>query len=370
MSTTMPEFEMPDVVPPPPVAADAAAPPARASDPASPTETGAHLPAIVGATELTAEPDPLAAPVPAPRPRIVWRHVLAAALVGAILGAGVPAAVQAVDRAAAAAEIEGVRSLAADYLAAIAEGRADDATALAPSDARRPLAPPNVLAAARPIERTEVRLVHLEGDQGSVEVRYRAGGSDVFRTLDVERRDGRWSIATTLLEEVNVYSSDDRSTLIIAGTTVESGRVLLYPGTYVPDSDAGPVLVSRAESFVVDGDPRTPTETYRMSDLAPELSELAMEHALAAVAECQRADSCEVPDGEVVRATDQVHIVFSDLERGRLDLSVPLTQDSPTGMWLELQMRLSVDADGRPLDWLCGRPGQFDGDLSPCPAIG
>lgn len=357
MSTEMPEFEMPDVVPPPL--------PAPGPGTLAPT---AAAPTAVGETELTAEPALEAPPIPS-RPRVVWRHVLAAALVGVIAGAAVPAALQAFDRAAAAAEIDGVRSLATDYLTAIAEGRADDATALAPSAARTPLAPAPVLAAARPIERTEVRLVHLDGDRGSVEVRYRVGGSDTFGSLDVERRDGRWQLATTLVEPVSVYSSDDRSTLTIAGMTVESGRALLYPGVYVPESDAGPVLVSRAESFVVDGDPRSPTETYRMSELAPELSELAAAHALAAVAACQRADACEVPAGETLRTTDQVHVVFSDLERGRLDLSVPLSPESPTGTWLDLQVRLSVDADGRPLDWLCGRPGRFDGDLSPCPAI-
>lgn len=372
MSTTMPDFEMPAVVPPPPV--DLAGAP-RGDPPASigTAVPGTGAATVVGATELTAEPEAMGPPPAAPRPRVAWRHVLAAALVGAVVGAGVPATVQAVDRAAAVAQVESLRALAYDYLTAIAERRADDASALVPvtEGPRAPaLAPAAVLASARPIERQEVRLVHVDGDAAAIEVRYRAGGSDVFRTLDAERAEGHWRITTSLAETLNVYSMDDRSLLTIAGSSIESGRVLLYPGVYVPESSAGPVLVSRAESFVIDGDPGTPTEAYSSSELAPPLAELATAQAVASVAECQRGGACPEAEGAVLDGVDYVHVTFSDLEQGVVDLSVPLSSASPAAPWLEVHVRLTVDPDGQPLSWLCGRPGHYEADLAPCPTIG
>ncbi|MBO1770397.1 hypothetical protein [Agrococcus sp. TF02-05] len=369
MSTTMPEFEMPEVPPPAGPPADASPAPAVAS--IGPASTAADVSAVLGATELTVESAPVAS-APAPRPRVVWRHVLAAGLVGALVGAGVPATVQALDRAAAAAEVDGLRSLAEDYLTAIAERRADDATSLVPlvrQADRAVAAPAALLASARPIERQEVRMVHIDGDVGSVEVRYRVAGQDVERSLEAERVDGRWQLLTSLAERASVQPYDEVSASI-GGIDLDGRDLRLYPGTYALDRVEGPVLATGGERFVVDGDPQSPTEIWVQHELVPDLAALASDYAIAAAAACQLDRSCAIPEGALLGAQDGVHVQWR-MASGPIVLGVPLMATTgATSEWLEMQVQLTVDAEGTPVLWECGRPGTFDAALVPCPALG
>lgn len=361
----MPDFEMPEV--PPPSGPPAAASPDGAGEAIGRPATAADASTLVGATELTVEPAP-AAPAPAPRPRIVWRHVLAAALVGAVIGAGVPATVQALDRAAATAEVDGLRSLAEDYLAAIAERRADDATRLVPLARPAIAAPAALLASARPIEQQEVRMVHIDGEAGSVEVRYRVAGQEVERSLEAERVDGRWQLLTSLAERASVQPYDEVSASI-AGVGLDGRDVRLYPGTYALDRVEGPVLTTGGERFVVDGDPRSPTEVWVQHELVPDLAALASDYAIAAAAACQLDRSCAIPEGALLGAQDGVHVQWR-MPSGPIVLGVPLMATSgATSEWLEMQVQLTVDAEGTPVLWECGRPGTFDAALAPCPAL-
>jgi hypothetical protein len=375
VSMTMPDFEMPDFERPDEVPAPPVGEPDRGArprvDPASVAVAapGSVAPAIVGASELTAEPgDP--APRPAARPRVVWRHVLAAALVGALVGAGVPATVQALDRAAAAADLDGLRSLAEDYLTAIAERRADDATALAPLTLRgRPAvtAPAALLASARPIEQREVGVVHVDGDIGSVAVRYRVGGGEVERTLEAERVDGAWRLLTSLAEGVSVQPYDE-VTASIASIELGGQSLRLYPGSYALDRVEGPVLATGGERFVVDGDPRTTTEIWVQHELVPELAALASDHAIAAATACQLARSCSIPEGALLGAQQGVHVQWVTTS-GPIVVGVPIIASSgATTEWFEMQLRLTVDADGSPVLWECGMPGSVDAVFAACPA--
>ena len=99
----MPEFEMPPEVDPPPRPALCSPATGVAEQPAAYEPTGE------GRVE---------------RPRPAWRHLLIACLIGVLAGAAVPAAVQGFERSAVAARVDSRRSLASDYLTAIAEQRA------------------------------------------------------------------------------------------------------------------------------------------------------------------------------------------------------------------------------------------------------
>lgn len=333
----IPEFEMPPEVSRP-----------------EPVGAARDAPRVDGAASAPALEEP--APAPVERRRIGWRHVIAAGVVGALVGAAVPATLQALDRAAVADDVERLRAVAADYLAAVAERRADEATELVPlmqGTEAAAIAPAELLAAARPIEQPEVRLVHIDGDVGTVE----------------ERIDGRWALQTSLAERATVQPFDNGLPVSIAGVSLTERQVRLYPGTYELDLVEGPVFVVGGERVAIDGDPRTPTEIHVERRLAEPLAELAADFAIAAAAECQAAGSCPIADGALLGTPESAYVRSIDPD-GRIQLGVPLVATAgTTSSWFELSMRLAVDDEGRPLKWECGVPGAADGALAPCPTL-
>ncbi|MCR8671713.1 hypothetical protein, partial [Agrococcus sp. HG114] len=148
-------------------------------------------------------------------------------------------------------------------------------------------------------------------------------------------------------------------------------RPRLYPGTYEVDRVEGPVFAVGGERFVVDGDPRTPTEVYGGTQLVPALGELAEAHALAAAAACQRAGTCELGDDVLLGSSGDVHVQWSDLPRGVVQLLVPLVENrGSSAQWLDMEVRLTVEPGGTPVRWECGVPGEYGGDLATCPDLG
>jgi hypothetical protein len=235
------------------------------------------------------------------------------------------------------------------------------------------MSPAAVLAAAQPIEAMEARLVQVQGDAGTVDIRYRVGGSIVYGTLDAERVDGEWRLLTSLAERVLVEAQAPGAELTIAGVSIADRAVQLYPGRYPVETTRGPVIETSAAPFVVDGDQGTPTYVFATPQLVPELRSLAGDYGVAAAAACQSTASCRLPQDALLGSTDQVYLQWSDLQRGTLDIGVPVIATVwGSQEWFEVQVRLHVDAEGHPIAWECGVPGQNPqpGDLQPCPPLG
>lgn len=370
MPSTMPEFEMPPEQQAPSGAPTAAAPAGAATHavgappvPRPPARTA------LDATDLTAEPE-ASDDRPRPRARLAWRQLLVAGLVGALLGAAVPASLQALERAAAAAEVETLRALATDYLTAIAEGRAADATALVPlASSTGEIAPDAVLAAARPIGGIEVGAIAVDGETATVAVRHR-GVAPGRLVLEAERAGGTWRLTTSLAEPITVFASQQGDVPTIAGAVLTDRRSYLYPGSYELDEVAGPVFVTAGDGFAVDGDPATPVEVFPITTLLPRLAALANEAGLRAVEACMAAPGCAIAEG--TRLTAQApYVQSSDARGGTVDLGVQLMASAGmTSEWFELQVRMHVDEHGAPTRWECGRPGEYGGELAPCPGTG
>ena len=349
VSTSMPEFEMPAAVEAPP-------------RPERPAPASSLRPAH------TAEPDASGTLEAPRRSGPGWRHVLVAGLVGAIIGAAIPGGVQMIERAAADAQVESLRTVALEYLTAIADGRADEATAMVPLPRNAEQAPDAVLQSADRIEDVEVRLVHIDGDIGSVEVRYTAQHDDIARTLEAERVGGEWRLTTTLAEPLFVATYDSGTEVRIAGVALSTGRgVHLYPGGYSLDEDDGPLLSTRSEPFVIDGDPATRPEAYAESVLLPEAERRAGEHARAVVRECQAQPGCIVPlEAELA---DQGTYVYGSSD-GAIDVSVQLMAgDDLNGRWFEVRVRIVTDEAGAPEQWLCAEMDDYSIPTEPCPAL-
>lgn len=349
VSTSMPEFEMPAAVEAPP------RPEASAAAPS--TVRPAH----------TADPDASDPLEPPGRSGLGWRHLLVAGLVGAIVGAAIPGGVQLVERAAADAQVESLRTVALEYLNAIADGHADDATAMVPLAGAAQAAPDAVLQSADRIEDVEVRLVHIDGDIGSVEVRYTAEHTDIARTLEAERLDSEWRLTTTLAEPLFIAAHDARMDVGIGGVALPMWGAHLYPGVYEVDQEAGPLLSTRSEPFIIDGDPATRPEVYVESALLPELAQRASQYARAVVRECQAAPDCAVPaDAELSEQGNYVYGVSGDA----IDVSVQLMAGSDiNGQWFEVRVRITMDEAGAPAQWLCAPMDTYATPSEPCPAL-
>lgn len=297
-----------------------------------------------------------------------WRQVVIACVLGAVLGAAVPAAFDAAHRSAASARVDELRATALDYLTAIAEGRAELASEVVPLAGRGAVAPDAVLEAAERIEHVEVRVVHVDGDVGTAEVRYRVGGSDVYRTLQAEREGAGWRLRTSLAEVADLAYDDPITRVQIGGVALGGDApVLLYPGTYRIDVVSGPILLTGGDVFVVDGDPRTPTVPYVTAGIVPRISDSATELALVTIAACQAQPGCPVPPEARLEAAGEVYPMGMGTTMGSIDLSVPVTaavDGAPE--WFEVRVRVVLDESGTPTEWLCGAPGEYGTDLEPC----
>jgi hypothetical protein len=341
----MPEFEMPAEVSAPPR-------PERAQ-PA--TERPAH----------TAEPG-ASGRLEAPRPvKAGWRRLIAAGIIGALLGAAVPGALQLVERSAAAADTESLRTVAADYLAAIADGRAAEATAMVPLPQRAEAAPDAVLQSAERIEDAAVRLVHIDGDAGLVEVAFTLVGEEHVRSLSVERVFGDWRVTTSLAEPLDIGMFSN-AVAAIGGFELPRGAVHLYPGRYSFDRQLGPIMQVRGEPFVVDGDPASQTMAYVDAMLVADASAVVNGMVLELAHGCQRGPECPIPTGADVEVASNY---FNSMSEGRVDIHVQVTaRMGVSEQWHDVVVRAELDETGEPVQWLCSPVGSFSTPTEPCPA--
>lgn len=306
--------------------------------------------------------DPLS---PGTAPRLTrlfgWRQLVIAGLVGALVGGAIPAAMQALDHSAAATQAEHLRSVALEYLTAIASGRAGVASELVPVQSGR-VAPDAVLQSAQPITDYAVQLVQVDGADGSADVRYRIGGTEVFRALEAELVEGEWRLTTSLAEVADVTFTDPIARVQVAGVPLDGGTpVLLYPGSYTIDAFSGPFFLSGGDRFVVDGDLRTPTVPYVTAGVVPRIRDLATELALDTVADCQMRARCPVPHGLQLLPVGEPYPVDVDEAAGAIELSVPIMAiDGADTQWFDVRLRAILDDDGAPTEWRCGEPGESE----------
>lgn len=331
--------------------------------------------------EHTAEADALDALEPPRRHGRGWRSLLVAGLIGAVIGAAIPGGLQLAERAAADADEERLRAVATDYLVAIAEGRAEDATGMVPLPEGRDASPDAVLqAAVGRLEAPEVRLVTIDGDLATVEVRYEVDASDHARTLEAERTGGTWRLTTPLVEQVRVHQAVPGTTSIagvsVGSTMPNTAGAWLYPGEYRLDERGPAVLRMTSEPFTIDGDPATVSETFLDAQLAPQHQAQVFERALAVARQCQAGTECTIPaDAEL--AAD--HTFIRSLSERGVDISVLLStapvlvdQGTPTQGWtthgVEVVVRLELDEAGELAGWLCAPVGGYGTPSEPCPA--
>lgn len=342
-------------------------PPQAESAPRPEAAAGTASAADDGLAERPDEPPRSPGPARRQLRRFGWRQLLAAGLVGALAGGAIPAGLQALDDSAASARVDSLRSLALEYLTAIATGRAGLATAMAPADGPGRAAPDAVLQSAEPITDYSVLLVQVAGEAGAADVRYRVGGVEVFRSLDAELVEGEWRLRTTLAEVADVRFSDPIGRVQVAGVPLDSSTpLLLYPGSYTIDAYSGPFFLSGGDRFVVDGDLRTPTVPYVTAGVAPRIRDFATELALDTVADCQMRARCPVGFGLRLLPVGEPFPVDFDAEAGTIDLSVPIMAlDDADTQWFDVRLRAVLDEDGVPAEWRCGEPGETEA-LYPC----
>ncbi|GAA1424924.1 hypothetical protein [Agrococcus citreus] len=349
----MPAFVMPDVAASDRPIAD------RAPDPAPPLE------AVV-------EPSAAASLPRLARPGERRRQLLVAALIGLLVGMVVPGGIAAAEQMAAQERADRLRATASAYLAAIAVGRSDEATALvplpalaAPAGARG--APGWLLESADRIRGAVVPFVHVEGQAGRVVVRYRVADRTVTRTLEAEQVDGAWRFIDSLAEPVVMHQVGG-GTASIAGTLMTGAAVQLYPGVYRFDAFARELVEIGGNAFEVDGDPGTRTEAVAGARIVPAVHDRVIQVALAASAACQQQDGCVLAPDAAVRAPEGATLLGAMDDPGAIDLVVPLEAVvEGSERWTEMRIRVTADELGSPAAWLCSAPGAPGGALEPCP---
>lgn len=340
---------------------------------------GSVRPDAVGTSPIDTATDPLGADSADPlstsaprsgiaRRRFGWRQLLIAALVGVMAGGAIPAALQSLDDSVASAQVEDLRSVALEYLTAIASGRAGVATSMVPVRSGGRVAPDAVLQSADPITDYTVQLVQVDGTNGSADVRYRVGGIEVFRALEARLEGSEWRLQTTLAEVADVSFGDPIARVQVADVPLDASTpVLLYPGSYRIDAFSGPFFLSGGDEFVVDGDLRTPTVPYVTAGVVPRIRDYATELALDTVAECQQHAGCPVGSGLRLLPVGEPYPVDADADTGAIDLSVPIMAlDGQDTQWFDVRLRAILDEDGAPVEWLCAAPGTAADALHAC----
>jgi len=304
-----------------------------------------------------------------PRRGIEWRHVLVAGVVGAIVGALLPGGIQLAERAAVGADEDRLRATAMEYLTAIVEGRAVDAEAMIGGSRGSRAVSDAVLQSAEGITDPGVRLVHIDGDEATVEVSYAVGGEDVVRPLSAERAAGTWQLTDSLVEGVAVYANGGGLEPRIAGIAVPSSATMqLHPGVYAFDEVEDPLLEARGEAFAVDGDPSTRGEVHFEAMPAEGLLDRASSIAVAVAERCRADNTCaEVPDGDI-RSAGAPFLAAVAPQFLELRAQVVVGGEH-SGIWFDLGIRIPRDDDGVASEWLCTPIGGFEPPTEPCPAV-
>lgn len=345
MSTDMPQFVMP-----PPVA----------------TERTVADDGFPGHGELEGPAAALTmAPVVGARPR-AWlaRVLVAVGVAGLLLGAVIQAGVHGAAGSAAAARTAALQATAMEYLTAIAEGRASDASALVPPTLRGQLAPDEVLAAARPIRDYSAAVGHLDGATGTVVVEYTVGGLELQRLLRAEEADGAWRITTSLTEIPQVYQEHQLAQVSVGSVELEANRrMLLYPGAYMQDGVDTGLFRSVGNAFVVDGDPASVTEIWSGLELDMMVAVVAADLALDIVHDCQAEASCGVDAEARVQQLEEPHLRSVNPLTGGVDIGAPIAIGD---RWTEVRIRALPDRLTGAAQWLCPEPERLDLPIVPC----
>ncbi|WP_347755939.1 hypothetical protein [Agrococcus sp. ProA11] len=301
---------------------------------------------------------------------INWRHVLVAGVVGVLAGAVIPGGIQVAERAAVSGDQSNLRDVAMEYLTAIAEGRASDATAMLPVQPAA-MVPDAVLQSARRITDAGVRLVHIDGDAAAVEVEYTLDGASISRTLEAERVDGSWQLTRPLTEAVPFHQYSGTAGARIANFEISLDRpMVMYPGIYRFDPVLDdPIIIARSDAFSVDGDPATASEPFIETTLRPEVAAHAEALAVAAGERCRQADTCYLPQEGALRVDHDAWVVASSPQA--VDVIVHLTNSTSTmGQTHQVMVQIERDAAGGAAAWRCSEPDAYGlEDAEPCPAI-
>lgn len=333
-------------------------------EPMHPAPAPAEAPAVDRPDPLTEERDPQ----PSARAQRPWRQLAIAALVGVVVGAGIPASFEAADRAATDARAERLRDTAMAYLEAIAAGESDLATEMVPVEAEIPAEA--VLRSADPIEEPEVRLVAIDGDAATVEVSYEIAGRSVTRPLEAEEVDGEWRVRTSIAEAVFPHVYVGMPDIVVAGVVLpQSGRLMLYPGRYESDRVTTPIITTGGQRFEVDGDPTTSTELFPTVDLAPGMSRVVRDVAVAHLLACGEraaAAACAMDADADVDRLEGPYVNSVDARTGAVDLWLQLPSRGSAGQMYEMVVRGVVDESGALVSWECGGAGHVHHDLEPC----
>ncbi|SFS07501.1 hypothetical protein SAMN04487783_0968 [Agrococcus baldri] len=367
----MPQFAMPPA---------ALARPAAHGDDGVPTPDAEHLggPGDPRSSRHLAEPAapgrPLGEPTEPPRTevggrRFGWRQLAIVGLVCALVGVAIPLSLQSAERTAAAAQTEQLRGLAERYLAAIAAGDAEAASALVPPARSVPVAPNAVLESATRIDQPEVVHALADGDTGVVQVRYRLRTAVISRLLDAQRVDGEWQLTSSLLEQPRL--SDFSGVIIPTVAGVELGYPVplqLYPGWYRLDSIERSIYQSVDEGFAIDGIPTTDTELAASVRLSQTMLDDATARALVYAEACADSGACVWPDTATVRA-DGAAQWMGDHPTRLLFIQVPLiAQSGSFNEQVVVQVVILLDELGGVMDASCSGLGSQGEEPVACEA--
>lgn len=301
-----------------------------------------------------------------PRRRFGWRHLAAAVLIGGILGAAVPAGLRLAGGAASSDRAESLEQLAGEYLEAIADGDAFRATELSPLGTGLVVAADAALGSASRLEPVEAGPAYVDGDRGSVDVRYRVGGAELQRSLRASLTPAGWRLATSLAEAPDTSANEPPTVLRVGGVALRgNAEPHLYPGVYRLDVVEGPLFAWGGDAFTIDGDPATVTPVRAARELMPSFAEQLTSIGLDMIAACLERPDCPIRTDFRFELSSEA-VVLQTLDDGRtIDLKVPLVARDPAGNeWRDVIVRVTLDSRGLPVAWLCSSPGR--GALQPC----
>ncbi|MFA4841602.1 MAG: hypothetical protein WC580_07825, partial [Agrococcus sp.] len=225
--------------------------------------------------------------------------------------------------------------------------------------------PPAALVAAWRISPLAVSAPHVDGAEGSIDVRYRVGGTEVERTLRATSTAAGWRLETSLAELPRTSAVDATAQLQLAGVPLPERALHLYPAVYRLDVVKGPLFVSGGGAFTVDGDPGTATVVEAATGLMPSFEQRLADLASAAVDTCRERPDCAIRTSAPFSRAGAADIleVFDD---GRaIDVKVPLLARDDAGWeWRDVIVRARLDSRGLPVEFLCSMPGEDE--LRPC----
>jgi hypothetical protein len=287
--------------------------------------------------------------------RFDWRHLALAVVAGAIVGAAVLVGIRSAGQAAAD-DRAGLESTASAYLAAIADGEAERAAQLSPLGAGRVLAPAGVLAAALRLQPVEVGRARVDGDRGSVDVRYRVGDVEVQRTLQASLTAAGWRLSTSLAEAPDTRYNESSAQLRVSGVPLEGGW--LYPAVYRLDVVEGPLFAWGGDAFAIDGDPATVTQVHAARELMPSFRDRLARIALDVIGACRARPDCPIRTGFAFEPAGAIE-VLQVLDDGRtIELKVPLVARDAAGWeWRDVVVRVLLDSRGLPIELQCSATG-------------